>query len=129
MSVVEFNGHSFSAEAGEALTRYRFAKHTGTLVTQAKVGEAEAAQRTAGINAETYASGKMAAVFTDGMGFLEVNGNSVAIVAGDPLKSNATGLGVKAASAGNIYGAVAVDPSTADGDIIRVIIERGVLHA
>jgi hypothetical protein len=58
-------------------------------------------------------------------GKLEVNGNSVNIAGGDKLVSAAGGIGVGASAVSATQqevGAIACEPSTADGDIITVKI-------
>lgn len=66
------------------------------------------------------AEGEEAAVAVIGISKAVVDGNSVNIAALDPLKVNASGHLVKAATDEDIFIAQALEASTADGDIIRV---------
>ena len=49
-------------------------------------------------------------------------GGGAAILAGTPLKCSATGLGVKASAAKDVVGAIALQGSTAVGDIIEALL-------
>lgn len=132
MSANYFLGDSVTATANEALTAYTFADLAGTTAKEAlKASTADSGDAPFGIVAETTASGGEAAIFYSGIGRLTVDGSSTAIAAGDKLKPGASndGVGIKAASDTNAYGAIALDPSSASGDIIRVLIERGTISA
>lgn len=127
----EFNGHDISTIANEGLTKYRFCDYGGTTTVEAtRSSIADSGDVPEGIVGETVASGSPAAIFYDGQGRLEVDGSGTAIVAGTKLMPSAgnDGIGIDAPAASlNEYGAVAIDPSTAAGDIIRVKIERGIV--
>jgi hypothetical protein len=129
---MEFNGHSYGAAGAEAITKYRFVNADGTTANQdEKVSIADSGEATTGIAADTVASGETTNVFTDGVGYLEVDGSGTAIVAGDFLKphTDSSGKGIKATANNDKYGAQALSPSTANGDVIRVIIGNGFIGA
>ncbi len=90
---------------------------------QARVNVASAGARSIGIlqNKPTVA-GQGAVVVLSGRAKLVVNGTAVPIVAGDMLKAAAAGVGVKAATAADKVGALALESSSVDGDIIEVLI-------
>jgi len=60
-----------------------------------------------------------------GFSQLFVDGGAGAIAPGDMLKSNAGGLGIKTTTAGNYYSAIAWESSSATGDLIEVLCDRG----
>jgi hypothetical protein len=66
-----------------------------------------------------------AVVRIHGFSQLFVDGAAGAIAPGDMLKSNAAGLGIKTVAAGDYYSAIAMESSTAAGDLIEVLCERG----
>jgi len=126
MSANEFHGCSIGAVANEALTEYLFVDTGGTTATEAlKVSLADSGDAPIGIVTDTVASGGQANVALDGVGRLKVDGSGTAIVAGDRLKPNASAIGIKTTTDTDFYGARALEPSTASGDIIRVLIEKG----
>jgi hypothetical protein len=132
MSASEFSGHCIEALAAEALTRYRFVDLAGTTAKEAtKASIADSGDNPIGIVGDTVTTGRPVAVFTSGVGRLEVDGSGAAIAAGDYLKPDGgnAGKGIKAATDGNFYGARALEPSTADGDVIRVLIIQGMRGA
>lgn len=91
---------------------------------QARVGLSGANGRTIGVlQNKPTAAGLGAVVRLSGTTKLKVDGSSVAIVAGDPLKSDASARGVKAATDKDKVGAIAMEPSTAANDIIEAIVE------
>jgi hypothetical protein len=71
---------------------------------------------------------KGAVIRLRGTSSLKVDGSGTAISVGDFLKPGTGGKGVKC-SAGDAYSAVAMEASTADGDEIEVLVERGLTHA
>lgn len=70
---------------------------------------------------------KGAVIRLRGTSALRVDGTTP-IVVGDFIKPSTGGKGVKA-SAGEAYSAIAMEASSADGDEIEVLVERGVAHA
>jgi len=78
--------------------------------------------------AEDYASGdSRVTLYSEGEGLAKVNGNSVNIAAGDWLKTTAGGVLIKAATDKDRVVAQALEASTADGDLIRVLLTRHTL--
>jgi hypothetical protein len=70
---------------------------------------------------------KGAVIRLRGTSALKVDGTTP-ISVGDFIKPSTGGKGVKA-SAGDTYSAIALEASSADGDIIEVIAERGLAHS
>jgi len=66
------------------------------------------------------AEGKEAEVATEGTSLLVVDGNSENIAIGDKINSNASYHGIKADSDKEWYFAIAMEASSADGDLIEV---------
>jgi len=60
-----------------------------------------------------------------GFSQLFVDGSGTAIAPGDALKSNASGQGIKTTTPGDHYSAIAFEASTAAGDLIEVLVDRG----
>lgn len=108
---------------------YRFAKQTTTAEENYKVAPAGAGEECLGIATARAGVGDPVGVATSSVGALEVNAASVNIAAGDKIKSAANGIGVKAATAADKWYAVALDPATTDGAVIRVLIRHGVVPA
>lgn len=81
-----------------------------------------------GITVETALVGKRTAQKQYGSALLTVNAQSVNIAVGDPIKPTTGGIGVKAATNKDKYSAIAQGVSTTDGDVISVLIERGVCN-
>lgn len=123
--MAKFDGEINSYIAtSSAMSRYRFVKEV-TDGRDSKCAVAAATNKPIGIATESVAEGLDVPVCETGHGLLEVNGNSVNIAIGDPLKPTTGGVGVKAATDGDFYGAIAKEAATTDGAIIRVSIERG----
>lgn len=123
MSCNEFTGRGIPGTSSGTATVYCFAKATNT--GAAKTFAIAESGRTAGIFGQTGASGDPVNVYPDGEGWLTVNGVSTNIVAGDLLKATTGGLGVKAGTDKDSYGAMALEPATTDAKTIRVLITRG----
>ena len=68
------------------------------------------------------AAGEGLTVGIGGISKLVVDGNAAAIAAGDMLTSNSEGKGVKTTTDAKVYGAIALEASTAAGDIIQVLV-------
>jgi hypothetical protein len=105
-----------------AAVAFRFAKNVTTAKEATLFAPAGNAEQTFGIFMDAAAVGDPVSVAFGGIGRLCVDGNAAAIAAGDYLDSDAAGKGTKIATDQANYGAIALDPSTADGDIIRVFI-------
>lgn len=122
MSAAEYNGMSLTALTTEAVAKYTLAKITTTAAGSRTCAMADAGEKAIGVFCEAYGSGEIATIFINGVGKLICNGNSVNIVAGDPIKAATNGVGVKAATDEDCANAIALDPLTADGVAIDVII-------
>lgn len=88
---------------------------------------AGAGEAAVGILINEPESGEAADIFALGVGYGMVNGNSVNITYGDPLKSDASGIAVKAATDKDRIIGWALDASDADGDVIRVLVAPATL--
>lgn len=93
----------------------------GKLVAGNKVDVAGAGEGHCIIIGGTTA-GHATAIRRIGKALLTVNGNSVNIAVGDPLKSAANGIGVKAATDKDRALAIAEEAATTDGALIMVSI-------
>jgi hypothetical protein len=71
---------------------------------------------------------KGAVIRIKGFSALKVDGSGTAIAVGDPLKSDGAGLGIKATAA-TIFNAIAMEASSAAGDIIEVLVMHGQVAA
>lgn len=124
------NPGTLNGAANEAITEFTFVDTAGTTAKEAlKFSVADTGDTPIGIAQSTVTSGETVGVVTAGETFLTVDGSGTAIVAGDYLKpsGDSDGLGIKAAADGDAYGAKALEPSTADGDRIRVLVVSGTL--
>jgi hypothetical protein len=74
----------------------------------------------------TAAANRTVGVNLEGVCHLKVDGATANIAASDRLKSDANGKGVPVSADFDEYGAVALCASTADGDIIPVLIQKGI---
>lgn len=117
-----------SGVATSAIVQLRAVKIATTGTEKHKFAQSGASDGaiTQGIAINSAATDGVVGVAFDGYGAAEVNGNSANIAAGDFLKAGANGILVKA-SAGDHYIAIAQEPSTADGIVIRVKIQKGQL--
>jgi hypothetical protein len=71
------------------------------------------------------AAGKEAEIAVLGTSIMVVDGNGTNINEGDPISSNSNYHGIKADADGEGYIATALEPSTADGDGIEVLLAGG----
>jgi hypothetical protein len=121
------------ALADGAVSQYRFVVGDTSKTTNSKMYVAAAAGSTVpvlGISQNAVANGDDAehlAFAIVGRSYLEVNANSENLDIGDRLVPTTGGVGIKASAASGTeqhIGAIALEPSTADGDVIRVLIVR-----
>ena len=123
----------FTAVAAETIAINRFVNLAGTTANQAlKCSIADTTETVFGVSDNGGSSGDVISIITTGYeAMLEVDGSGTAIAAGDFLKPDggSAGKGIKAASDKDAYGAMALEPSSADGDIIRVLVLTGYLAA
>ena len=71
------------------------------------------------------AAGEGALLGISGISKLVVDGNAGAIATGDKLTSDSEGKGIKTTTDKNVYGAIALEASTAAGDIIQALVTPG----
>lgn len=117
-------GFTDSGQAAAATLAYRFVKSTTDAMSNYKYGVAAAADNAivCGVAMNNADSGEPIGICFGGVGLITVNADSVAILAGDPIKCGVNGgIGTKA-SAGDVYHAQALEPANTDGAIIRVRI-------
>ncbi len=133
MAIGDFNPlPKISARADVAIAAFFFVKNTSAAQENLTCDLAGAGDKPMGIAADSGILGQNIPIASEGRGRLTVDGSGTAIVAGDYLKPAdsesglaSDGYGVKAGTDKDIYGAIALDPSTAKGDIIRVEIVGG----
>lgn len=122
--------HDVEFVAGEAMGAYRLVINTGatTASSDNETAEYPAAQYdwSVGITQHACSSGDLVRVRVFGTSLLQVDGGAANIAIGDGLTNHdATGYGQKAAGAASRpVIAQALKASTADGDIIPVLICR-----
>lgn len=105
-----------SADLSAATKQFTFVKASGNqTITTCGAGETML-----GVQQDLAASGKACMFRITGTSKLRVDGTTP-IAAGDKLKSDAAGKGVKA-SATNIAGAIALEGATADGVVIEALL-------
>jgi predicted RecA/RadA family phage recombinase len=119
------DSRQFSGAATAAVTKCRAAKQGTTANEDFKFTLAGVGDEPCGIFVTSAASGAFVQVAFDGFGLAEVNGATLNIAKGDKLKPSTNGLLVLAFP-GDLYIAEAMEPSTADGDLIRVYIKKGI---
>lgn len=113
---------SYLASGNLSALQYHFVY----LATDEQVTQATASTVIDGIlQDDPDAENEGALVGIEGISKLVVDGNSVNIAVGDKLAANSSGHGVKTATNLDDYGAVAMNASTADGDIIQVRLMPG----
>lgn len=106
---------SFVAAADLSSAQYKFVVISGA----GQVNVAGAGARAIGVLQNKPTAGLAAEIITEGESLLVVDGTT-AIAAGDMLKSDASGRGVKTTTATDIVCAMALEASSAANDIIRV---------
>jgi len=123
MGAGEFTTYPVSGIATAAIVANRFVKQGTTAAETYKFTAAAAGEYPFGVSVDDAdaAADPVAIEGAGKIGMLEVNGADSNIAAGDYLKPTTAGVGIKAAS-GDVAGAIAMEPATADGDIIRVAI-------
>ncbi len=128
----DFSGPNLPVVAHEAVTGGRFGNLAGTTTrTEKRASIADSGEEATGIFAADAAAEGQVALFTAGArGVLQVLAASPNIAAGDRLKpdSGSAGKGVKCSAGDHAY-AIALQPSTADDDIIDVLICDTLTHA
>lgn len=121
-------GFTDSGQASANTEAFRFVTSTTDKMSNYKYGAAATADnaKVCGISMAkavvTGSVGEPIGICFGGIGLLQVNAGTTAIVAGDPIACGVNGgIGTKAA-AGTIYHAQALEPANEDGAIIRVRI-------
>jgi len=123
VSSKEFEYGIFSGfPAGENLANgaYKFVEIDSSEIVITGAGEQPAGILVSGVADESYCDVKFSGMF-----ILKVDGSGTAIAVGDYLKSDASGVGVKADTDKDLYGAMALEASAAAGDYILVILTHG----
>jgi hypothetical protein len=118
---------TWEANADLSSNQFRFVKGVAGPAggVQGRVGLATIGTRSIGIlQNKPDAAGKGAVVRLSGTSKLQVDGSGTAITVGLPLKPNAIGRGIAASTDKDHVGAIAMEPSTAAGDVIEVILEK-----
>lgn len=82
-----------------------------------------------GVLQDDPAAGQYGSVQNYGITQCRVNGNSVNIAPGDKVGPSAAGVGVKKTADGDPVFGVALEPATADGVIISVLLTIGAQRA
>jgi Uncharacterized conserved protein (DUF2190) len=121
---------TLEADADLSARQFTFVKFTAAPSSgapAARIGAASTGDR-GWILQDDPKAGKGGRVRLEGTSALKVDGTT-AIAVGDPLKSDSGGLGVKAATAGNQYNAIALEASSASGDVIEVLVAHGHIPA
>jgi len=96
------------------------------LETDGQVGMASATEAIIGVlQDDPDAENEAASVCVYGISKLVVDGNAGAIACGDKLAADSAGKGVKTTTDLDDYGAIALEASTAAGDIISVLVVPG----
>ena len=114
--------HSFKAENDLSAKQYYFLEYSA--VDTVDVPDA-AADRVFGVLMNEPAANQAANVRILGIAPVVSDGSGTAIAAGDYVGSNATGKAVKKATADYSVAGIALDASSADGTVIRVLLIPG----
>lgn len=113
-------GINTSWPAGADLSSKQF--YAVQLTTSATITLADATVRTIGVLQDTPASGQAGSVCVLGITRAITDGNAGAIACMDTLASDANGKLVKTTTDNDEVVAIALEPSTADGTIIAVLV-------
>ena len=111
--------HSFKAENDLSTKQYYIVEYSG--VDQIDVADA-AADRGIGVLQNKPAAGQAAKIRLIGISMVVSDGSGTAIVAGDHIGPNSSGKAVKKATADYSVVGLAMDASTTDGAVIRVLM-------
>lgn len=115
-------------QATEAITRFRFVKHDGTIVQGIDMcdtlGELVLGVSTEDVAAADATLGEVTAVITQGIAVVEAG---AALAVGAPVRASATGKAVALAvtTANQNVAGIVMTPSGADGDWIAVQLTPG----
>jgi len=119
----EFTNELIGGQANGAVVEFTFGSYDGS-------GEiATATSGFAGIIVSTAADNALTSLKTGGIFRLWVDAQSTNIAAMDPIKPTTDGHGVKAASDGDQFSAIALEASTTNDDCILVFISHGYVDA
>ena len=113
----------------DSIGAYLFVKldTSSSTANETVVAQGTAGAQVLGVTYEsTAAADRNVGVNLEGVCFLKVDGNTAAISAGDRLKSDANGKGVPVAANNDEYGTIALCASSADDDVIPVLIQKGI---
>jgi hypothetical protein len=124
---IHLPGQDITLESAADLSthQYKFAVPAAGVAggQQARVNVAGAGARMLGVlQNKQNAAGLGAVVRISGRSKVVVDGSGVAIAVGTPLKSGALGVGLAAVADKDHVGGIALEASTANGDIIDVAI-------
>lgn len=129
MSSALFTDPGITGAATETIAALVFANIAATAAEDLKFEQADAGEKCFGITSSGVSSGEHVVVHHSGIGRLTVDGSGTAIVAGDRLKAASGGVGVKTVTDRDEYGAIALEPATTSGAVIRVKIISGQISA
>lgn len=113
---------SFKAAADLSTHQYKLVK-LSAVDTAALC--AAATDRALGVLQNKPAAAQAGSVRILGMSFVVSDGSGTAIAAGDYIGPNGSGVAVKKATADFNVAGIALDPSTASGTIIRILLLPG----
>jgi len=117
---------SFIASADYSTKQYYFMK-LSTSVKDTAVLAAAATDLCLGINQDKPTAGHAMAVRILGISMVVSDGSGTAITAGDRVGPNSSGKAVKKATADYNAAGIALDASSADGTIIRILLIPGLV--
>jgi len=111
-----------SREAGEDLSSHQYCFMYSDTDSQLLHATGDTSDIIGILQDDPDTAGKGALLGYGGISKLVVDGNAGAIAAGDRLTSDSEGKGVVTTTDTKTYGAIALEASTAAGDIIQVLI-------